>query len=100
MMWQVVREALIIFLLLFYGILPKGGWVLADPKVLSHFFFCPEAIKSKQMPMCQKAENSEKVIFEIFCKGFLEKVTQKGVRPFWKNSIKSNFFRWMASLTV
>ena len=28
-------------------------------------FFCPEAIKSKQMPMCQKAKNSEKVIFEI-----------------------------------
>ena len=27
-------------------------------------FFCPEAIKSKQKPMCQKAKNSEKVIFE------------------------------------
>ena len=37
-----------------------GRGVSADPKVLSHFFFCPEAIKSKQMPNCQKAKNSEK----------------------------------------
>ena len=32
-----LREALDFFLL-FYGILPKGGKVLADPKVFSHFF--------------------------------------------------------------
>ena len=58
-----LREAIKRKFLLFYGILPKGG----HSKSFESLFFCPEAIKSKQMPMCQKAKNSEKVIFEIFC---------------------------------
>ena len=57
--------------MLFYGILPKGeGGGLGRSKSFESFFVCPEAIKSKQMPMSQKAKNSGKVIFEFFLKIF------------------------------
>ena len=55
----------------------QGEGDLDRTKSFEALFFCPEAIKSKQMPMCQKVQNSGKVIFEIFCLRILEKVTQK-----------------------
>ena len=73
-----VREALHFFLL-FYGILPKGGGGgLGRSKSFESLFFGPEAIKSKQMSMCQKAKNNEKNFFKFVVKEFWgKKVTQK-----------------------
>ena len=50
-----------------------GGGGLGQSKSFESLFFGPEAIKSKQMPMCQKAKNREKVIFEFFLKEFWKK---------------------------
>ena len=55
------------FVFFFMVFFQKGGGGSLPIQKFWVTFFCPEAIKSKQMPMCQKAKNSEKVIFEMFC---------------------------------
>ena len=64
---EAFKEAIQQFFLLFYGILPKGRGGLGRSKIFESLFLCPQAIKSKQMSMCQKTKNSEKIIFEFFC---------------------------------
>ena len=68
-----VREAIQqkIFAFLWYS--SKGGGGSRPIQKFWVTFFCPVPIKSKQMPMCQKAKNSEKGFFEFFFKEFWKK---------------------------
>ena len=71
---------------------------MTDPgrtKSFEALFVCPEAIKSKQMPMCQKAKNGDFFFFLKFLLnnfGKSEKSASKipkvrgGVRGFWKKT--------------
>ena len=49
------------FFCFFMVFFQKGWGGLGRSKSFESLLFCPEAIKSKQMPLCQKAKNSEKV---------------------------------------
>ena len=57
-------------MLLKYEFFPKGGGGPGRTKSFEALFFCPEAIKIKQITMCQKAKNVKNFFLKFLFNNF------------------------------